>query len=77
MPSMAHSTMSPDWRNLGGSKPMPTPAGVPVAMMVPGSRVMPAVSSSRIWPMEVISREVLDCCRSSPLTRQVISRAGG
>ena len=25
MPSMAHSTVSPDWRNLGGSKPMPTP----------------------------------------------------
>ena len=39
MPSMAHSTVSPDWRNLGGSKPMPTPAGVPVAMMVPGSSV--------------------------------------
>ena len=28
MPSMVHSTVSPDWRNLGGSKPMPTPAGV-------------------------------------------------
>ena len=27
--------------------------------------------------MGVISREVLDLCRSSPLTRQVISRAGG
>ena len=38
---MAHSTVSPDWRNLGGSKPMPTPAGVPVAMMVPGSSVIP------------------------------------
>ena len=48
MPSMAHSTVSPDWRNLGGSKPMPTPAGVPVAMMVPGSSVIPPVSSSRI-----------------------------
>lgn len=41
MPSMEHSTTSPGFRNFGGSKPMPTPDGVPVEMMVPGSSVMP------------------------------------
>ncbi len=34
MPRTAHSTTSPDFRNRGGSKPMPTPAGVPVATFV-------------------------------------------
>ena len=42
IPSITHSTTSPGLRNLGGSKPIPTPAGVPVAMMVPAFRVMPA-----------------------------------
>jgi hypothetical protein len=41
-PEIAHSTTSPRTRNRGGSKPMPTPAGVPVAMMSPGSSVIPA-----------------------------------
>lgn len=39
--SISISTTSPDRRNFGGSKPMPTPSGVPVAMMSPGSNVMP------------------------------------
>lgn len=45
IPSIMHSTTSPGLRNLGGSKPIPTPAGVPVAMMVPAFRVMPRLSS--------------------------------
>lgn len=77
MPSMAHSTTSPGFRNFGGSKPMPTPEGVPVEMMVPGSSVMPEDSSSMMSAMEVISRSVVESYRSSPLTRAVICRAGG
>lgn len=45
IPSIMHSTTSPGLRNLGGSKPIPTPAGVPVAMMVPAFKVMPRLSS--------------------------------
>ena len=42
MPSISTRTTSPLFRYFGGSKPMPTPAGVPVAMMSPGISVMPA-----------------------------------
>ena len=45
MPSISQRTVSPGLRNCGGSMPMPTPAGVPVAMMVPAFRVMPCESS--------------------------------
>ena len=62
---------------LGGSKPMPTPAGVPVAMMVPGSSVIPAVSSSKRAGMPVRKSRVLECCRGSPLTAEEMSSAGG
>ncbi len=41
IPSMVHSTTSPGFKNFGGVKPIPAPAGVPVAMMVPGFNVMP------------------------------------
>lgn len=58
IPSIEHSTISPDFRNLGGSNPMPTPEGVPVAMMVPGISVMPEESSSIISVIDVISRSV-------------------
>ena len=34
MPSISHRTTSPGTRNCGGSIPMPTPAGVPVALRV-------------------------------------------
>ena len=39
--SISHSTTSPALRNLGGVKPIPTPAGVPVAIIVPALRVIP------------------------------------
>ena len=41
MPSISMRTTSPARSQRGGLKPMPTPAGVPVAMMSPGSSVMP------------------------------------
>ena len=56
---------------------MPTPAGVPVAMMVPGSRVMPEDNSSMISAMEVMRRSVVESCRSSPLIREEMASAGG
>ena len=40
MGSMVTATLSPGLRYLGGVKPIPTLAGVPVAMMPPGSSVM-------------------------------------
>ena len=42
--------------------PMPTPAGVPVAMMVPALRVMPCESSAMTWSMSKICRPVLESC---------------
>ena len=35
IPSILRSTTSPSLRNVGGVIPIPTPAGVPVAMTVP------------------------------------------
>ena len=59
--SMVHSMMSPGFMYCGGLKPRPTPAGVPVAIIVPGSRVMPRLSSAMMAGMEVIKRSVLEC----------------
>ena len=39
-PSMPSVTTSPTLRNFGGFMPVPTPGGVPVVMMSPGSSVM-------------------------------------
>ena len=41
MPSISMRTVSPALSQVGGSMPMPTPAGVPVAMTSPGYSVMP------------------------------------
>ena len=49
MPSMLQATSSPGCSHFGGSKPMPTPAGVPMEMIVPGSRVMPRLSSAMTY----------------------------
>ena len=38
--SMPHSTLSPGFSNTFGSRKIPTPAGVPVAMMSPASSVI-------------------------------------
>ena len=75
--SISQVTMSPDLRNFGGLKPMPTPAGVPVAMIVPASRVMPCDSSAMISEMECSRYFVLLFWRSSPLTVEEMESAGG
>ena len=46
--STSQITSSPHCKNLGGSKPIPTPEGVPVEMMVPAFKVIPADSSLTI-----------------------------
>ena len=46
MPSTSHSTTSPCFRYFGGTKPIPTPAGVPMEMIVPAGIFMAWDSSS-------------------------------
>ena len=48
-------TTSPFFRNFGGLKPMPTPAGVPVAMTSPGSSVMASLIASIRVGMSTVS----------------------
>ena len=43
-PSMSISQVSPPFMNTGGLRAKPTPDGVPVMMMSPGSSVMPWVT---------------------------------
>ena len=46
MPSISQRTRSPGSRKTGGSRKTPTPDGVPVAMMSPGSRVIERLMDS-------------------------------
>src|SRR5581483_3579639 len=71
MPSMSPSTLSPGFRNTGGTRAKPTPEGVPVLMISPGSSVMPADRLSMIVGMSKIMSRVLPSCITSPLTRQM------
>ena len=61
-------TSSPGCRYFGGSNPIPTPTGVPVAITSPGSNVIPAVRVSMMVGTSKISSAVLVSWRSSPLT---------
>lgn len=45
IPSISHFTTSLLFKKRGGSKPIPTPSGVPVEIMVPERRVIPLDSS--------------------------------
>ena len=45
IPSTTQTTSSPSFRNFLGLKPIPTPAGVPVAIMSPGFKVTPFENS--------------------------------
>jgi hypothetical protein len=58
-------TTSPERSHFGGEKPMPTPAGVPVAMMSPGSSVRPREQVSISVGMSKIMSRVIASCRSS------------
>ena len=49
IPSTPHSITSPGHIHSCGSRPAPTPAGVPVAMTSPGSSVMPCDRSAMSW----------------------------
>src|SRR3972149_1272782 len=55
---------------VGDVLPPAPPAGVPGAMMSPGSMVMPADRAAMIWATEKTMLRVLACCRSSPFTRR-------
>src|SRR5579883_2504059 len=68
MPSISVSTTSPSCRYSGGLRAKPTPLGVPVAMISPGSSVMPSESSAMIWGMVKIIILVLESCLRTPLT---------
>lgn len=37
-PSISHLILSPDFKNSGGLYPIPTPSGVPVLIISPGSK---------------------------------------
>lgn len=67
-PVMDTSIVSPDFRNTGGLFPMPTPAGVPVAITSPGLMVMP---SEIVWMRkgtEKMRSSIVAFCLSSPFT---------
>ena len=67
---------SPGTRYLGGLKPMPTPAGVPVAMMSPGISVTPAEMVAMMVGTSKMRSRVLAFCRSSPLIQHRILGVG-
>ena len=58
----------------GGLRPAPTPAGVPVRITLPASRVVPWLSSAIRRATEKIIVAVFACCTTSPLRRVVSSR---
>ena len=72
IPEISIRATSPGTRYLGGLKPIPTPAGVPVAMTSPGISVTPAEIVSMIVGTSKIRSRVLALCRSSPLIQQWI-----
>ena len=77
MPSIDTVTTSPSASSTGGSRKIPTPPGVPVAITSPGS----SVNAIEQWLMIAATPKyicaVLACCRTSPLTRHSISSACG
>lgn len=59
MPEISIVTTSPGVRKRGGLNPIPTPSGVPVAMMSPGRSVIPAEIVSTSVGMSKIRSRVL------------------
>src|SRR5450432_3996257 len=57
-PSMPYSTKSPTFKKLGGLRPSPTPAGVPVLSRSPGSSVMNELMYATSWGTEKINERV-------------------
>lgn len=52
--SITQRISSPFLRKTGGFKPIPTPLGVPIDMMVPAFKSIPELSSSKTYPMSKI-----------------------
>src|SRR5262249_39785336 len=77
MPSISASTTSPFLRKIGGSRPAPTPAGVPVEMTSPGSSVVNVEIIATIAATGKIICPVLASCIVLPLTRSFIASACG
>ena len=70
MPSISQVITSPSFRKQGGSMPIPTPAGVPVIMIVPAGKVMQRDPSQTTWTwwemfcfgmLDLAKRTGLDC----------------
>ncbi len=66
--SISHSTTSPLLIYRGGENPIPTPEGVPVAIMSPASKVIPFESSETMSETSDMNNPVLELCLSSPFT---------
>src|SRR6516225_768816 len=75
--SISTSTTSPGLRNTGGLRNAPTPSGVPVAMMSPGSKVMLAEVNSISSGTPKIILLVWESCIVMPFTRARMARAEG
>eukprot|EP01022_Parablepharisma_sp_SALTPOND_P011067 TRINITY_DN1458_c0_g1_i1.p2 TRINITY_DN1458_c0_g1~~TRINITY_DN1458_c0_g1_i1.p2 ORF type:complete len:758 (+),score=206.27 TRINITY_DN1458_c0_g1_i1:4238-6511(+) len=69
MRSISISTLSPCFIHTGGVRDWPTPAGVPMMMTSPGSRVTHSVSSAMVSATFQIMSRVLASCITSPLRR--------
>ena len=74
-PVISTSTTSPGFRN--DFSTAPTPEGVPVAMISPGSSVANWLTQATVSATENIMSPVLACCRTCPLTRSSRSNACG
>jgi hypothetical protein len=62
MPEISTSITSPAFRKSAGSLLKPTPAGVPVAIMSPGSSVIDLLKKEMISATPKIISAVEDCC---------------
>lgn len=71
------STSSPGFSHRGGFIAMPTPAGVPVRMMLFAKRVLPWLQNSTIWATLKMRSLVEPVCRSSLFTLVEIPRTCG
>jgi Na+/H+ antiporter NhaA len=77
IPSIQVTSSSPGLSQRCGSRPIPTPAGVPVKITSPGSSVTVRDSEATSRGMEKIRFWVRPFCTSSPLIAQPSSRSSG
>jgi hypothetical protein len=71
------STMSPAFRKTGGCRVKPTPAGVPVEMISPGSRVISELRKAIVFETGKIMSLVFPCWRVAPFTLVAIGKDCG